>query len=219
MKREASLSLSLAAACLLLSPAFVQARSINSTPATSGAAAPALGSHEAGLMVPAQASLLSDINAQKIQTGHLFRARLTDTVHLKNGQKLPDGTVLWGKVTADKLQADGKPALTLRFTRAVLKNGRTIPIRAAIMGISGPQYNSYGDSSMGPIPWNGTTLQIDQIGAISGVDLHSKIAGTNSGVFVATKKDNVKLSRGSQLTLAIAERGNKSQHSSMGSGA
>ena len=41
---------------------------------------------------------------------------------------------------------------------------------------------------------------------MSGVDLHSKIADSNSGVFVSTKKDDVKLPRGYGIALAIAPR-------------
>jgi hypothetical protein len=222
MKREANLSLSIAAVCLLLlAPAFVKAQNMQSPRAAKSNAALTMGSREASMMAPAQASLLNEINARKIQPGYLFRARLTSTVYLKNGQKLPDGTLLWGKVTTDKTQADGRQKLALQFTRAELKNGKTIPIRAAIMGISAPQFGYLEDSSyQAPISWNGTTLQVDQIEALSGVDLHSKIAGPNSGVFIATKKDNVKLSRGSQLALAIAERGKKNQQgNSMNTGA
>lgn len=51
-------------------------------------------------------------------------------------------------------------------------------------------------------------LQIDEIGALSGVDLHSRIASKNSGVFVSTKKDDMKLSAGSEFALAIAVRKN-----------
>jgi hypothetical protein len=39
---------------------------------------------------------------------------------------------------------------------------------------------------------------------MSGVDLHSQIDSQNSGVFVTTKKDDVKLGRGSNFSLAIA---------------
>ncbi len=228
MKREARLSLSIASSCLLvLAPALVRARSLKNSPAATGANALAkttatmtMEKQEARRMVPAQVSLLSDINAQKIHTGHLFRARLSHTVHLKSGQELPGGTVLWGKVTTDTTQADGRPRIALQFIRAVLRNGKTIPIRAAIMGVSPPQYGDLGQlATLSPIAWNGKELQMDEIGAISGVDLHSRIAGASSGVFVATKKDNVKLRKGSQLALAIAQQNKKELHSnSMNSG-
>ncbi len=57
-----------------------------------------------------------------------------------------------------------------------------------------------------PNSWNDGTLAVDQIGAMNGVDLHSKIASQNSGVFVSTNKDNMKLVNGSELELAIAQQ-------------
>lgn len=45
-------------------------------------------------------------------------------------------------------------------------------------------------------------MQIDMTGALSNVDLHSRIDGKNSGVFVSTKS-NVKLRERTQLALAI----------------
>lgn len=226
MKRETSVSLSIAAVCLaLLCPGLAQARSATATENTTvaksmaaksadsmamGASSLAMAQEEASRMVSAQASLLSELDGRKIQRGALFRARLSHTVYLKNGPELPGGTVLWGKVTADKMGVDGRSRLVLRFTRAELENGRTIPIHAAIMGVSAPSSGYYEDSAYQmPLAWNGKTLQMDEIGALSGVDLHSKIASRNSGVFVAAKKDDVKLERGCQLTLAIAERGTK----------
>ena len=56
-------------------------------------------------------------------------------------------------------------------------------------------------------------LNIDQIGALKNVDLHSRLASQNSGVFVSTKKDDVKLMKGSRLELALAEQGNPQQAS------
>ena len=99
--------------------------------------------------------------------------------------------------------------LALRFSKAELKDGKLIPIKATIVGLFPPQaengegYNiAAGDQQ--PNGWNASTLQVDQIGVVSGVDLHSRIAARNSGVFVTTKKDDVKLSSGSELLLAIA---------------
>ncbi|MGB7264229.1 MAG: hypothetical protein WBC92_01870 [Terracidiphilus sp.] len=161
-------------------------------------------------MVPAQAVLAQAIDAKKMQPGQQFQAKLSDTVHLKNGVELPKGTELIGKVATDKMGVDGRSTLALRFTKADLKNGKVLPIEATIIGIAPPEYGSAWDGSDGQAPpntWNGKTLQIDEIGALSGVDLHSAIAAQNSGVFVSSKKDNMKFSNQTQLSLAIAPRG------------
>lgn len=52
--------------------------------------------------------------------------------------------------------------------------------------------------------WTDATLEVDQLNVVPGVDLHSSIASQNSGVLVSTKKDDVKLIRGSQVQLAVA---------------
>lgn len=165
---------------------------------------PTLAKKEAAFMVPAKVHLVKALDAKKAQAGSQFEAIVDRTIELKNGTELPHRTVLLGKVAADQMNPDGTSRLALRFTKARLKNGSTIPIRAMITGIAGPTYDSgYSSSAQVPPPWNKQTLQVDQIGALSGIDMHSRIAGANSGVFISTKKDDVKLAAGSQMTLAI----------------
>jgi hypothetical protein len=59
-------------------------------------------------------------------------------------------------------------------------------------------------------------LQIDQVNALSGIDLHSRIGGQNSGVFLS-RKDNVTIAQGVELALAI-EAGSGNQQSAGGPG-
>jgi hypothetical protein len=158
-------------------------------------------------MVPGRAAVLKDLDANKLKAGQQFKVKLADTVHFQNGISLPHGTVLLGVVSSDNLLS-GNSKLALRFTTAELKSGKTIPISVTIVGVAAPEYeNGEGyDIAAGdqqPNNWTPGTLQVDQINALSGVDLHSRIAGQNSGVFVTTKKDDVKLDKGSELLLAI----------------
>jgi hypothetical protein len=46
------------------------------------------------------------------------------------------------------------------------------------------------------------------------VDLHSRISSINSGVFVSTKKNDVRLAAGSEIALAIAQDAAATQASS-----
>lgn len=157
-------------------------------------------------MVPAQAVLDSNIDARKMQPGQQFRATLSGTVHLKDGIELPHGTTLVGTIATDSVKTGGGSTLALRFTQAEPKGGKAIPIEAIIVGVAPPEYSDTWDNSDGqapPNPWNGKTLQIDQIGVLSGVDLHSRIGGNASGIFVATKKNDMKLTAKSQISLAI----------------
>jgi hypothetical protein len=168
-------------------------------------------------MVPASAVLLDSIDARKMQPGAAFKAKLSRTVHLANGPELPSGTVLEGTVVSDDMKTQGNSKLVLRFTDAQLKNGQTMPIKAMIVGAYTPgseETESYDDSATAPPNnWTDGTLQIDQIGVNSGVDLHSKVESENSGVFESSRKDNVKLGRGSDINLAIAERSAGQQNS------
>ena len=122
---------------------------------------------------------------------------------MSDGTELPKGTMLLGKITTDDMQQQGTKKLALRFDQARLKDGTTVPIRATIVGF----YAASGWRLTDEAPannWTASTLEFDQEGIASGVDLHSKIASQNSGVFVSTKKDDVKLKQGSEIQFAIA---------------
>jgi len=160
----------------------------------------------AAQMVPAQAVLEKNLDSRTAQPGQQFRATLSDTIQLKNGPELPRGTALVGTIVTDNAHASGSSTLAVRFTQANLKDGKSIPIVATIVGIAPPKSNDGAFDTNGVAPpktWDGKTLQSDVVGAEAGVDLHSKIAGDNSGVFVATKKSDVKLVAYSEFALAI----------------
>ena len=160
-------------------------------------------------MKPARATLVKNIDAARDQSGHTVDAKLQDKVRLTNGTELPRGTMLLGTVTADDMQQQGRSKLALRFNEARLKDGTTVPIRATIVGFYGPGGGSAEiapeqTAAMTSNDWTDKTLQLDQEDVVPGVDLHSRIASRNSGVFVATKKDDVKLREGSEIEFAIA---------------
>lgn len=197
MKRETMISMSAAVLSLALLPNAWAANS-----ASDPAGADAVAQSDAQKMVPAQAVLEMELDAKKIQPGQQFEAILDGKIKLKDGEELPRGTTLVGTITADEMQAKGNSSLALRFTEARLKDGKTIPVQATIVGVFPAGTPDYESDPM----WTPMTLHIDQIGAVKGVDLHSSIDGKDSGVFVAAKKDDVKLSRGSQLSLAIGAK-------------
>lgn len=159
----------------------------------------------AAQMAPAQATLANDLDARKVKPGQQFHAVLSGTVHLRNGVELPRGTVLVGTIAMDSMQTGAGSTLALRFTQADVKGGKVVPIEATIVGYAPPSEGNawdYTDNQSTLVPWNGKSLQVDDTGVLSGVDLHSKIADNNSGVFVSKKKD-MKLSANSLLSLAI----------------
>lgn len=185
-----------------------------------GSQAPIAGHHEANLMKPVRAVLVSSLDADKDHDGYTVQARLDQKVKLTNGTELPRGTMLVGKVTTDDMQEQGTAKLALRFDKAHLKDGTTVPVRATIVGLYGPNSVSEMQPDSGdqvPNDWTATTLQLDQENVVSGVDLHSKISSKNSGVFVATKANDVKLRKGSEIQFAIAPAASGQNSMSAGS--
>lgn len=210
LKHGNAFSLSIAAACLaLLTPGLARAADpiaqTGNTTMNSAVSSPA-AQQEAAQMVSAHVHLPKALDARKLQPGHQFEAVMDGTVHLKNGTELPHGTVLIGNVATDQMQSNGTSHLALRFTAAKLKDGKMVPIKAMITGVAAaPDYDGYASNDSVLPAWSRSALQIDEVGALGSVDLHSRIAASNSGVFVTTK-DDVKLAAGSQLSLAIAPR-------------
>jgi hypothetical protein len=159
--------------------------------------------HEATLMKPATARLVGNLDTVKDQPGYTVSAKLQGKVTLSDGTELPGGTILLGKITTDDTQQQGTKKLALRFDQARLKDVTTVPIRAMIVGFYGA---TAGEGQGAPLTntWTAGTLQYDQESVGRGVALHSEIGSQNSGVFVSTKRDDVKLSQGSQIQFAIA---------------
>jgi plastocyanin len=207
MKPHASIGLLAAALSLVLFvPEISSAQTTQSSQAKQQSSSAAA---EASEMVPAQAALVQTIDSKTVKPGDEIRAKLTSKVHLKNGNELPSGTELIGKVGTDDMQQNGQSKLALCIDHARLKDGKTVPVKATIVGIYAP-----GIAPATPYPvqpgdqvandWTSSIHGVDQIGALSGVDMHSNLTSKNSGVLVSTKKDDFKLKQGTELALAIA---------------
>jgi uncharacterized lipoprotein YbaY len=156
---------------------------------------------EAAQMVSAFATLPHTLDANKDHLDSAFEVELSHKVTLSNGTVLPSHTVLNGRVTRDDMQAAGKSEFALRFDQAQLKNGKTVPIKATIVDITRPSSSTDGYDASND--WTSQTLTVEQLNAVSGVDLHSEIASNDSVVFVSTKKHDVKVPAGTELKLAI----------------
>lgn len=196
-------SLTVATAFLAL-PLFVVAQNSQNMNAQNA------GQSEAQRMVPANADLLQNLNSKDLHDGSTFKVKLSQTVKLDDGTRLPSGTMLLGQVATDDMQTQGASKLAIRLTQAQLKNGKVIPIKATIVGVAAPattDSEGYPEIPGHEVPntWNDGTLQVDQLNAVKGFDLHSSISSGNSGVFVSKTKDNVKLNRGTEFELALAQ--------------
>jgi hypothetical protein len=163
------------------------------------------GQQQAALMVPANGELLHTIDANNIKSDSQFKVKLANAVRLNNGPELRAGTILVGTATKD-----AGPKLTLRFTQATLKDGTVVPIKATIVGMVGPNFDtsdgySVTPGNQEPNNWTSGTLQIEQLNAASHADLHSEIASNDSGVFTSRDNRDVKIPAGSELKLAVAK--------------
>lgn len=169
-------------------------------------------------MKPARAFLVHTLDADKDHDGSSVEAKLDQKVTLDNGTQLPKGTMLLGKVAQDDMQEQGLVKLAVRFDEARLKDGSTVPVRATIVGLYGPDSVGTDQQTGDQVPddWTSKTLQMDQENVVSGVDLHSKISSQNSGVFVSTKKDDIKLRGGSEIQFAIGPAANGQNSASTG---
>jgi hypothetical protein len=96
-----------------------------------------------------------------------------------------------------------------------LKKGQTVPIKVTIFNLfQAPSETSNVDNTTIPPGWDKQALGINQADVIPGIDLHSSIDNPNSGVFVSTKKSDIKLSSNYGVSLAIAPRSSSEQSAS-----
>jgi hypothetical protein len=165
------------------------------------------GQAEAQEMVSARVALKENLDAMKLKAGDPVKTTLSNNVSLKSGPELPRGTEILGVIAQDDMQVNGKSKLALNFTQAKLKDGTVVPIKATIVGV----YPPASEDSSGRVIAPGDQVRgtfslhqdgVDQMDALPGVDLHSKVESNVSGVLVSTKH-NVKIAWGSEIALAV----------------
>lgn len=108
--------------------------------AAATASIPAGNTAAASQSTDVAAELTQKIDSRNAKAGDAVVARTTSAAQLTDGTKLPRGTRLLGKVTEAQpksaVQHDGH--LAFAFDRAVLRDGRQIPIHAVLQSISAP---------------------------------------------------------------------------------
>lgn len=188
---------------------ILSARSFAQNPGNGAGEVP-VSPADAAQMVGARAALEQTLDSKKVEVGQAFKARLPEKVRLTDGQELPRGTTLVGKVAEDAEDVSGMLTLSLQIDQAQLKGGKTIPLKAMIVGVFpagndvATQARAVAPGEQAPNPWRPGMDNVDQIGALRGVDLHSRINGDSSGELVSNRKDNIQLKAGTELALAIA---------------
>lgn len=109
---------------------------------TAGSAATQAGRASASAAQATQVSarLTRELNSKHARVGEQVLAKTTSTARLSDGTRLPRGTRLLGHVTQvqAKSRAHHDAHLAFAFDRAILRNGREIPIHAFMRSISAP---------------------------------------------------------------------------------
>lgn len=166
-------------------------------------------------LVSANALLVQTVDSKNATQGEAVKAKLTSNVKAAGQTELPKGTMLLGKVEQVEPSTNKGPSkLTIVFDQAKLSNGRTVPVKATLLGAYPANYDSYyADTSN-----NGTITavqpkvirddaRVDQTaGGLGQVEMHSAVQSHASGVFT-NKEGDINLKRGTRLQLAIAPAG------------
>ncbi len=90
------------------------------------------------------AELTKRIDTKNAKQGDEVNARVTSTAKLPDGTELPRGTKLFGKVTDVKAKSkeDKTSHLAFSIDHAVLKDGKQVPVMAAVTSVTGPAQSS-----------------------------------------------------------------------------
>jgi len=133
------------------SPAFAQ----NTPAAVNGAQQPTPRNIQ---LVPARATLQSNLDAKKARQGEPVKAKLEADVQIPDEPTLPKNTVLEGHV--DQVQASehhSNSSLIVTFDQAKLKDGQVLPIKATVMAVSEPimMADQGGSAAPAPMPSGG----------------------------------------------------------------
>lgn len=167
-------------------------------------------------LVSADAQLAHKIDTRTASQGQTVKAKLTSSVKTAQGMKLDKGTILIGKVEQVQRSNDNGPSrLSIVFDQAQLKDGKTIPVKATLLGAypsnAGDYYaetGSNGNFMVGQPHRISSQEKVDQMpGTLSHVGMHSAVQSNVSATFIS-KDHNIDLRKGTRLQVAIAPLAN-----------
>jgi hypothetical protein len=164
------------------------------------------GPPQAGKQVAAasvSAELTKRIDTKNAKQGDEVNARVTSTAKLPDGTELPRGTKLFGKVTDVKAKSkeDKTSHLAFSIDHAVLKDGKQVPVMAAVTSMTGPAQSSAGEM-MSPGGGGGSAASGGSAGssgsmgsstpsASSAPIMNSTGSGSNPGGVLKSAQDRV----------------------------
>jgi hypothetical protein len=162
-------------------------------------------------LVGVDAQLQQGLNTKNARPGQSVEARLYRTVKTASGMRLDRGTALLGKIERVQASTNLRPAvLSLVFTKAQLRNGRTIPVKVTIIGAypaDEAQLFLDGDQTIPPAPRHISNKAsfVQEPGGLNRISLHSAVKNSDSATF-RDKRGNLKLEDGTFLQIGIASR-------------
>lgn len=163
-------------------------------------------------LVSADARLTHDLNAKDAAQGQRVTAKLTSDVKAADGMNLEKGTMLTGKVEQVRKSSDNGPSqISVVFNEARLKDGKTVPVKATLLGAYPPNSGSYyADTGSNGALMAGEPASIpadqkivQEAGTLSHVTMRSAVQSNVSATFTSKDRD-VNLKRGTRLQIAIA---------------
>lgn len=162
-------------------------------------------------LVSADAKLTHKIDSQSARQGQMVKAKLTSDVKTANGMKWDEGTILIGKVAkVEPSNNDGPSRLSIVFDEARLKDGKTIPVKATLLGAypsnAGDYYSGIGSNNymVGQPHRISSQQKVEQMpGTLSHVGMNSAVQSKVSATFIR-KDGNIDLRKGTRLQVAIA---------------
>jgi hypothetical protein len=109
---------------------------------------PTSGTPQSGQKILSAASVSAEltkrIDTKSAKQGDEVDAKVTTATRLPDGTDLPKGTKLIGKVTDVKAKSkeDKSAHLAFNIDRAVLKDGKQVPVMVAVTSVTGPAQSS-----------------------------------------------------------------------------
>jgi len=169
------------------------------------------------MMVNVMASVEKAVDTKKAKAGDPVTAKTTAATALSDSTQVPAGSILAGHVdSATPSEKKSDATLVLTFDKLQIKNGKEVPIKATIVGITStaPTFgndnkaydpSSYRPGTQGDNKANGENSQSNSTAPhpIEGLTLSGSPKDSFSATLTQAKK-NVQLSSTTHLVVSVA---------------
>lgn len=149
-------------------------------------------------LIAGNTELVNALSTKSATMDQTVVVKLTDPVRTPAGVVLPRGTELLGRVDAVKASdKKGPSALTLTFTQARLKDGKTLAIKATLV-----RFAPAGDMDEPPTSVAPDSSFAQEADGSSGIALHSAVDDKSSGTLTDNRR-NISFVPGTHFRVAL----------------